>query len=79
LAQPFRQTKTPNNVDELKLAEEFSEISKEYIPVHFYGFGWGENTLLAYLALPVTKIISSAEPGIVFRYLVFLFNILFGM
>jgi 4-amino-4-deoxy-L-arabinose transferase-like glycosyltransferase len=46
----------PVQVDENMLAHEIHRVlnhPREALPVHFKGFGWGENTLLAYISLPL--------------------------
>ncbi|MBU1164511.1 glycosyltransferase family 39 protein [Patescibacteria group bacterium] len=64
-------------VDEYQLVQGVKSITLQNVPVHFYGFGWGENTTLAYLALPFIKIFSNLHPIVIFRVLILLANLLF--
>jgi len=65
------------NPDEKILAIEISKVSWTNIPVHFFGYGWGENVGLGYLSLPIIKIFPQASPIIIFRSVNLLFNLLF--
>jgi len=49
-------------------------------PVHFSGFGWGENTTLAYILIPLVKLVGLQQiwPYRLFMVLLHLIFILFG-
>ena len=54
----------PMQVDEGMLTREIHRVLDnpgEKIPVHFTGFGWGENNLLAYLSVPLIKTLPIAN------------------
>ncbi len=56
----------PLNVDESMVLHEVQLMHG--LPVHFIGYGWGENVLLAYLALPFIR--SGLDPLAVLRCIV---------
>jgi len=60
-------------LDELKLIQEIIDLRGPLVPVHFYGFGWGENTLLAFLAWPFMRFLHAGGLATI-RGLVFTAN-----
>lgn len=65
--------KLPMLDDEAQLLFELAQISRSYLPVHFVGFGWGENVTLAYLALPLVRYMH-IDPLLAIRGVVLLFQ-----
>lgn len=61
----------PAHLDEAMLAKELAAINLRYLPVHFVGFGWGENVMLAYLTYPGMKLFSGVDSVLLLRLLAF--------
>lgn len=61
--------------DEQKLIEELLQLDWTQIPVHFYGYGWGENVVLAFLAWPFV-VLYSTPPLLTLRLIVLFANLL---
>jgi len=64
----------PAMMDEQQLIKEMAMITFQNIPLHFLGFGWGENVVLAYLALPVVRILH-ADALLTLRFVALMSNL----
>ncbi len=57
------------------IAETGADIFNDSLPVHLRGYGWGENSFLVYLLVPLIKLFGPFQVSI-FRLVVVLFHLL---